>query len=167
MNVTLMISRSEYKPNTLHILTALFCLVSLNWLCGMFIYTLMWFETPERRLLLGRPTRVWELTNSMDLFLVGKPPVAPPLKNFPTFYVIGTRKFITSVHNWCLLWDRCIQPILPNPVPILMLSYVEIFLVVSVIVASEPKSLLHSSSPRSLHMLRHSHPPWFGNSNYI
>jgi hypothetical protein len=50
--------------------------------------------------------------------LLEKPPVAQPLKNFPTFY--GARRFITvfttRARHRSLSWDRLIQSITPHPI---------------------------------------------------
>jgi hypothetical protein len=58
-------------------------------------------------------TKIFHLsTHSRSSALLEKPPIAQPLKNFPTFY--GTRRFITvftSALNLSLSWARSIHTI--------------------------------------------------------
>jgi hypothetical protein len=63
------------------------------------------------------PARLWTpFEKQVSWALLEKPPVAQPLKKFPTFY--GTQRFITvstRASHWSLFWARSIQSIPPHP----------------------------------------------------
>jgi hypothetical protein len=111
----------------------------------------LWLVISQHVLFSNQPTP-WSRT------LIEKLPVAQLLKNFPTFY--GSWRPIS--------WARSIQSVTSYLRSTLILfTHLRLGLpVVSFLLAFQPISYMHSSSPHSCNMPCSSHLPWLGHSNY-
>jgi hypothetical protein len=130
--------------------------ITLGFFCLKLLTNIILFENANVHILLANQLHWVKFLRSQ---------VTQLLKKFPTFY--RTRRFITvftRTLQWCLSWERSIQPIAPHPIsPRSTL----LFLMVFFYLTFPQKPICNLLRPLSCYMPCPSYSPWLVHSNCI